>query len=209
MSNFSAYRWSVQACSIFLGLLFWTAGMSKLFYKNAFIGIMGPQWLIERLAQYDLGLYATFIAYSQVLIGFMLLTLRFRLAGAMMLVPMLANILMITVSLKWQGTPYVVSVFIGMNMWLLWYDRQKLLLFLGYAPQMIPAQTIPAQTIPAQTIPTQTLRKTDTVWLLGLLLVMASISLSFISLPIAYVFAVVGVGVGWGAYKWYLNVSKQ
>ncbi|MFY7786891.1 MAG: hypothetical protein ACOVQA_03355, partial [Thermoflexibacteraceae bacterium] len=133
------------------------------------------------------------------LIGFMLLTLRFRLAGAMMLVPMLANILMITVSLKWQGTPYVVSVFIGMNMWLLWYDRQKLLLFLGYAPQMIPAQTIP----------TQTLRKTDTVWLLGLLLVMASISLSFISLPIAYVFAVVGVGVGWGAYKWYLNVSKQ
>ncbi len=196
--TFSAYRWSVQACSIFLGLLFWTAGMSKLYHQHAFIGVMGPQWLIEKLAEFQLGFYASFIAYCQVVIGLMLLTLRFRLAGAVFLVPMLANILMITISQNWRGTPYIVSIFIAMNLWVLWIDRQKILLFLGYVPQTIPAQNTPIQKqLPA-----------DALWLLGVLANIISIQFSFIALPFAYTLAVLGVIISFGAYQWHQKLTK-
>lgn len=49
------------------------------------------------------------MAWSQVL-GALLLSQRFATLGAVMLVPMLANILVITISLQWRGTPYVNAV---------------------------------------------------------------------------------------------------
>ncbi|MCZ8133957.1 MAG: hypothetical protein O9252_00475, partial [Algoriphagus sp.] len=62
--------------SAFLGFTFWGAGMSKLYAGYQFIGWIGPRWLVERLAEFNLGLYAQFIAISQIVIGFMLLTTR-------------------------------------------------------------------------------------------------------------------------------------
>lgn len=109
---------------IFLGFLFLTAGLGKLI--PGFPGLMGPPWLEEVLAKYDLALYARFIAYSQILIGWLLLSRRFATLGAIMLLPMLLNILAITISQNWRGTPYVVSVFLLMNLWLLAADFNQL-----------------------------------------------------------------------------------
>ena len=123
-------RLAHTATRLFLGLIFFSSGMAKLTH-GGFIGIIGPVWLEERLAQYGLGLFAQFVGWSQLLIGLLLLSRRFSLLGAIMLVPMLANIFVITVSLQWRGTPYVNAVLLAMNAFLLWGYRDRLkLLFL-------------------------------------------------------------------------------
>lgn len=116
-------NWITQGISIFLGFTFWGAGMVKLYAGHQFIGWIGPPWLVERLQEYDLGLYAEFIAVCQITIGFMLLSTRYKLLGGIMLVPMILNILMVTVSMHWRGTPYVLTVLLLMDLYLLWQYR--------------------------------------------------------------------------------------
>lgn len=115
----------VTGIRLFLGLIFFTSGMAKLFH-GAFPGIIGPVWLEERLAVYGLGLFARFVAYSQVIVGLLLLTQRFATLGALMLFPMLLNIWIVTISLQWQGTPYVNFVLLLLNATLLLADFHKL-----------------------------------------------------------------------------------
>ena len=116
--------WIITCLRVFLGILFLTAGLGKL--VPGFPGLMGPPWLEEVLVKYDLALFARFIAYSQIFIGWLLLSRRFATLGAVMLLPMLLNILMVTISQNWKGTPYVVSVFLFMNLWLLAADFHRL-----------------------------------------------------------------------------------
>jgi uncharacterized membrane protein YphA (DoxX/SURF4 family) len=127
-------RLALAGTRVFLGLIFFSSGTAKLTHGD-FFGIIGPVWLADRLAPYGLGLWAEFVAWSQVLIGLLLLSQRFAVIGAIMLVPMLANIFMITVSLQWRGTPYVNAVLLAMNGFLLWGERHRLkLLFIDDDP---------------------------------------------------------------------------
>lgn len=107
---------------LFLGVIFLCGGLSKLM---DFPGVMGPTWLEDRLAPYELAMYARFIAWSEAAIGAMLLSRPLSTLGAIMLVPLVLNILMVTISMRWQGTPYVVGVFLLMNLYLLAYDFDK------------------------------------------------------------------------------------
>ncbi|EMR00921.1 hypothetical protein [Cesiribacter andamanensis] len=129
------WAFGISGTRWFLGMTFFTAGMSKLM---PFIGWIGPTWLIERLEEYQLGMYARFIAISQVLIGLLLLTRRFATLGAVMLVPMLLNIFMITVSQNWAGTPYIIAVLLLMNAALLADEYPRLRLLLGDDPRQLP-----------------------------------------------------------------------
>lgn len=115
----------------FLGVMFFTGGMSKLI---PFPGIMGPVWLEEVLQPHGLGDYARFIAWSELLIGVMLFSRRFATIGAVMMVPLVVNILAVVTSMEWRGTPYVVSGFLVINLYLLWYDRDRLLTLLTDGP---------------------------------------------------------------------------
>ena len=108
---------------LFLGLIFFTGGMSKLI---PFPGVMGPVWLEDALQAYGLGLYAQFIAWSEAFIGLLLFSRRFATLGAIMMVPLLINIFVVTVSLGWRGTPYVVGLFLLVNAYLLIYDSRRL-----------------------------------------------------------------------------------
>jgi uncharacterized membrane protein YphA (DoxX/SURF4 family) len=118
-------KFLVISTRVFLGLIFFSSGLGKLTHGLT-PGLIGPVWLEERLAQYGLGFWAQFVAWSQVLIGALLLSQRFATLGAVMLVPMLTNILVITISLQWRGTPYVNAVLLAMNLFLLWADRERL-----------------------------------------------------------------------------------
>jgi hypothetical protein len=113
----------VQGIAVFLGFTFWGAGMVKLFSEHQFIGWIGPRWLVEEMAKYNLGFYAKFIAYSQIFIGFSLLTTRYKLLGSIMMIPMIVNILMVTISLEWQGTPFVLAFLLLLDLFLLWQYR--------------------------------------------------------------------------------------
>jgi hypothetical protein len=114
---------------LFLGFIFLTAGMGKLTHGH-FPGFIGPIQLEDELAKHHLGLYGRFIALSQVGIGWLLLSQRFALLGSIMLVPMLANILMVTIALEWRGTPYVNGFLLTLNLGLLWLDRARLVCLL-------------------------------------------------------------------------------
>ncbi|MFD2247408.1 DoxX family membrane protein [Pontibacter ruber] len=109
---------------LFLGYIFFSAGVCKLTH-GAFGQLIGPPWLEEALAKHGLGLFAQVVAVSQVICGMLLLSQRFSLLGAIMLVPMNVAILAVTVSMQWQGTPYVNAVFLLLNLLLLGLERRK------------------------------------------------------------------------------------
>ncbi len=127
---------------LFLGYIFFSAGICKLTGGN-FGQVIGPPWLEEALSKYGLGLFAQVVAISQVLCGMLLLSQRFSLLGAIMLVPMNIAILSVTVSMKWAGTPYVNTVFLFLNLLLLGMEHHKFrfLLQANQACQITPAAT--------------------------------------------------------------------
>ena len=109
---------------LFLGYIFFSAGVCKLTHGQ-FGQLIGPPWLEESLAEYGLGLFAQVVAIAQVICGSLLLSQRFSLLGAIMLVPMNVAILAVTVSMNWVGTPFVNAVFLLLNFVLLGLEHQK------------------------------------------------------------------------------------
>ncbi|WP_162426059.1 DoxX family membrane protein [Pontibacter pudoricolor] len=114
---------------LFLGYIFFSAGICKLTHGN-FGQLIGPPWLEEALAKHGLGLFAKVVAISQVICGTLLLSQRYSLLGAVMLVPMNIAILAVTVSMDWQGTPYVNAVFLLLNLMLLGLEYRKFMFLL-------------------------------------------------------------------------------
>ena len=170
---------------IFLGLILFGAGMSKLYFEHKFPGIIGPVWLEEKLAEHDLGLYARFIAASQIIAGLLLFTQRFSTLGAILTFPILLNIFVVTVSLKWQGTPYVNFFLLSLNAWLLAYDYHKLKFILTDVTQKLKPITLKRKS-----------KRADLLWVLGVLMILVSVPLSYANLMIAWVLcgiAVVGI----------------
>jgi len=179
----------VNGISIFLGIIFFTAGMAKVYYDHKFPGIIGPITLEEMLNKYDLGLFARFIGFAQVLIGFMLLTLRYRTLAAIMLLPMVLNILLVTVSMNWIGTPYVLSFFLVLNVILLAADAKSLAHLVGFPthPHHITGQN-------------QSAVKYGIIWLSGLVLVFESAYLSYFNLTLAYIICATGFAMSMFTY---------
>ncbi|MGD1960848.1 MAG: hypothetical protein ACFB2Y_18460 [Fulvivirga sp.] len=171
---------------VFLGFTFFTSGMAKLYVDHAFIGFIGPVWLEDELSKFDLGMYARFIGYAQVVIGYLLLTIRYSTLGAIMLVPLAGNIFMVTVSMSWTGTPYVLAVLLVMNALVLWTDRKRLLPIVGADSNVVLRE--------------QTL-KGVLVWLVSLILIMLSISISYLWQPIAYAMVVIGIGLAIWSFR--------
>ena len=170
-----------SAIASFLGLIFFTGGMSKLYFDHRFPGVIGPVWLADRLQEYGLAFFAQFIAAAQITIGLMVLTPRYRTLGAVMLVPMIANILMVTISLQWRGTPFVLAFFLLLNMALLLHDAPRLLHLFTGRPHPF-REAVPPRSWQGHL-----------AWLLGLGLVFAGVGLSYYVLPLSYIVVVAGV----------------
>lgn len=103
---------TIKSMRITLGLVLLLAGNEKL---TGMSDIIGPHYLITELDKYGLGLFGQFIAFSQIIIGFGLLSNRLGALGDVMAFPMFLNILIVTISLEWQGTPGEVMLFLTMN----------------------------------------------------------------------------------------------
>lgn len=153
-------RFFTVSIRIFLGLIFFSSGMSKLL---PFPGLIGPVWLETELAPYGLGLFARFIAYAQITVGLLLLTQRFATLGAVMLFPLVLNIFMVTVSMNWTGTPYVIAFFILLNIYLLIADFHKLKFLLTDQPESLKA-------IPLK----RRFPQKDIYWVIGILMIFIS-----------------------------------
>lgn len=164
--------------------------MVKLYAGHEFIGWIGPPWLVERLAEFDLGLYAEFVAGCQITIGFMLLTTRYKLLGGIMLVPMLLNILMVTISQQWRGTPYVLTVLLAMDAYLLWQYRD-------FFWPLVEEGKNGGKLLDRQ----ERSRQGHLTWLAGWVLQLISVPVSFLNLPLAFSLAGAGVIIGVLSFK--------
>lgn len=171
---------------VFLGGTFFTSGMAKLYAGHQFPGWIGPVWLIEKLQAYQLGMYAAFIALSQVITGFLLLTRRFWLLGAIALLPMLLNILLVTISQQWGATSYLVGVMLLMNI---------ALLLLEY-PRLRVLWTDEAYT-PRLKNQVQLTLAGHLLWSSGLMLVVAAILVSYQALSMSYWLVGSGLLLAW------------
>ena len=120
------FNLAVIGTRILLGFVFFTAGMGKLTHGHYFPLTMFPMSLAKILAPYGLGLWGEFVAWSQIIIGFLLLSQRFATIGAIMSLPLILNIFVITVSMGFVGTPYLNAFLIGLNLFLLAADYHKL-----------------------------------------------------------------------------------
>jgi hypothetical protein len=175
-------KFLIGGISVFLGFTFWGSGMAKLFFEHKFFGWMGPIWLIDELSKYGLGIYGAFIAYSQVIIGYLLVTTRYKLLGSIMMLPLLANILMVTISLNWQGTPFVNSFFLLLNAILLWQYRDFFRPLIDEGKSNADLNLRTSRTWLGHL-----------VWLAGLGLQILSISVSYFNWPLSLVISLVGL----------------
>ena len=114
---------------LFLGFVFFSSGLCKLADGN-FGQLIGPPDLINQLAEYGLEQFGYFIAISQVLFGTLILTQRFSIIGLIALVPMNVSILATTLSLDWQGTPFVNVFLLVLNLIALLYEWPALKILL-------------------------------------------------------------------------------
>ncbi|WP_299775949.1 hypothetical protein [uncultured Pseudoteredinibacter sp.] len=118
------YQGILIVSQLLLAVIYFSAGLSKLL--PWFPNIIGPVWLIDELAKYNLALFGYFIAIAQAVVGGLLFLPRFRLAASLMLLPMHLCITVIPISLGWQGTPIVNGLLLIMLLALLFDDRHQL-----------------------------------------------------------------------------------
>jgi hypothetical protein len=163
----------------FWGFTFFAAGTAKLYAGHRFIAWIGPVRLVERLKPFELEFFADFIVISQFLTGFLLLTRRIWLLGALMLV----NILVINTPQHWAGTPYVVAVLLLLNVTLLLSEFRRLRV-LWSDVAYVPDPTGPARTATGHL-----------VWGARLLLTLAAVPASYRLLPLSYWLAGSGVAL--------------
>lgn len=151
----------------FLGLIFVTSGFGKIAHSAGVkLGsFIGPVTLESMLAPHGLALFGRYIACSQIIIGLCLLSSRLATLGAIMLVPMLLSIGVVTVSMDFKNTPYIVAFLLLMNILLLIKDWHKLKFI--WAESHAPVKTLPLSF---------RWRRADAIWSAGAFLVLVSIA---------------------------------
>jgi uncharacterized membrane protein YphA (DoxX/SURF4 family) len=116
---------------ILLALAFIPTGLVKLLGERfTAMGVDNPVGLFFE-AMYQSGAYWNFIGTAQVVAGIMLLIPRTTTIGAILFLPIALNIFVITVSLHFQGTPFITGpMLLGAVFLLCWdYDRLKAVLW--------------------------------------------------------------------------------
>lgn len=97
---------------LFLGFVFVSAGLCKLTGGN-FGQLIGPP-TADMLPGLE-GIFS-FLAISQVLVGALVLSGRWTLAGLLALLPLNVGILAYTIGHHWTGTPFVNGAFLALNL---------------------------------------------------------------------------------------------
>ncbi|GAA3928460.1 DoxX family membrane protein [Hymenobacter algoricola] len=191
-------RLYVLAARVLLGAFMLGGGLYKL-SDNHLHGLMGPPMDHAFLAKNGLEIFAQFVGVAQLIIGLLLLTGRFALLGALMLVPMWLGIIMLTWSQHWVGTPYLTTGFLVLTLGLLLHDYQRLkyLLYPPAEPEIIRA-------VPVRTGP----RGAELLWWLGVAVFMGGSLLYPISLAVMEGTMLAGLALLLGAGGWLWQYRK-
>ena len=93
-----------------------------------------PFHLFETL--YQSGLYWKFLGIGQVVAGFLLMTQRYAKLGALMFLPIISNIFVITVSYDFKGTPVITGLMLLANILLVLWDWDELKILFNLTPEI-------------------------------------------------------------------------
>ncbi|HMS65173.1 MAG TPA: hypothetical protein PKD83_07965 [Ignavibacteria bacterium] len=91
-----------------------------------------PFHLLETL--YQSGIYWKFLGITQLIAGFLLMTQRYAKLGALMFLPVIANIFVITVSYGFTGTPFITGPMLIANILLVLWDWDELKIIINQTP---------------------------------------------------------------------------
>ena len=85
---------------------------------------------------YQTGLYWQFIGWAQLLAGFLLMSQRFAKLGAVLNLPIILNVFVITISMEFGGTPVITGMMLAANLLLIGWHWGELrsLINLPYLP---------------------------------------------------------------------------
>jgi uncharacterized membrane protein YphA (DoxX/SURF4 family) len=121
---------------VLLALGFLPSGITKLL-GNRFtvLGIDNPVGFFFE-AFYRSGFYWNFIGACQLAAAALLVVPRTATLGALVYFPIILNIFIITVSIGFQGTPFITGLMLLANLYLLCWDHDRLkCLFAARPPQ--------------------------------------------------------------------------
>jgi len=109
-------------CRILLAVAFIPTGTVKLMGERfTSIGVNTSVGAFFE-AMYQTGGYWRFLGLSQVLAGALLLISATSFYGAVLFLPILVNVVVITIALEFTGTPMIAELMLLANLWLLAWD---------------------------------------------------------------------------------------
>jgi hypothetical protein len=172
--------------------------MGKVTYGDYFPLTMFPMSLERLLAPHGLSLLGHFIAWSQVVIGLLLLSQRFATIGAIMCVPLISNILIVTISMGFKGTPYLNAFLLGLNLFLLAADYHKLkFLFMDDVSEV--------KQVALRRVNT----KIDLLWLAGAGLCLAAAALHPVNRWLTFALSGAGIAVFLACGVWHVLTRRS
>lgn len=103
-------------------------------YDGTDTPLNSPFHLFETL--YQSGLYWKFLGVGQFIAGFLLMTQRYAKLGALMFLPIIANVFVITISYDFKGTPIITGLMLLANILLVLWDWDELKMLFNLTPVM-------------------------------------------------------------------------
>lgn len=94
--------------------------------------INSPWHMFETL--YQSGLWWKFLGLGQIIAGFFLMTQRYAKLGALMFIPIISNVFIITVSYNFSGTPVITGLMLLANIMLILWDWNTLKILVNKTP---------------------------------------------------------------------------
>jgi hypothetical protein len=112
-------------CRILLAVAFIPTGSVKLMGER--FTSLGMDTSVGAFfeAMYQTGSYWRFLGLSQVLAGVLLLISATAFYGAVLFLPILVNVVVITIAIEFKGTPMITMAMLLANLWLLAWDLPR------------------------------------------------------------------------------------
>lgn len=87
---------------------------------------------------YQSGLWWKFMGFGQIIAGLLLMTQRYAKLGALMFLPIIANVFIFTLSYDFRGTPIITGLMLAANIMLVFWDWDELKILVNKTPVIHP-----------------------------------------------------------------------
>ncbi|MBL4715919.1 MAG: hypothetical protein JKX95_04730 [Bacteroidia bacterium] len=83
---------------------------------------------------YQSGIYWKFLGGAQLVAGLLLMTQRYSKLGALLFLPIITSIFMVTISYEFAGTPIITGLMLLANLMLIYWDWDELRILINKKP---------------------------------------------------------------------------